>query len=70
MSIVRTYSVFCDFGRDGGGWPCAQWVAETTESPAAARRIARGEGWTRHQGRDLCPTHSEAVRDERGGEGE
>lgn len=55
MSIVRTFSVFCD-GMDGDR-PCAQWSAQTTEGAAAARAEARTEGWTRQGYEDFCPAH-------------
>jgi len=58
VTIVRSYSVFCD------GDVCGQWYGEITNtqhrSPVTeTRRIASLAGWTRQQrdGRkvDLCP---------------
>lgn len=57
MSIVRTYSVFCD-AWDAPESPCLMWVAETTGGATAARRFAKRAGWVRKDGKDLCPDHS------------
>jgi hypothetical protein len=50
VSLVKTYSVFCD--------SCNDWVAEVTSSfggGTEARREARAHGWKRIDGRDVCP---------------
>lgn len=66
MSIVRTYSVFCD-GLDGRGYEhadgCARWVVETTTGAPAARREAREVyRWIRKVGHgDLSPQCSAAI---------
>jgi hypothetical protein len=54
--IVKTHDVFCDEGgNDCLGW-CVQ--ASCTDSQGGARearKMARGVGWKRVDGRDLCP---------------
>lgn len=55
MSIVRTYSVFCDGPGEHPFKTCLEWVAETVDGIAAARQMARGAGWKRVGGKDLCP---------------
>ena len=50
MSITITTDVFCD--------RCPMWVHGVTGSgsrSADARRVAKASGWTRRDGRDLCP---------------
>lgn len=55
MAIVKSSSVFCDGPGPDDLDGCLQWIAETTEGAAAARRIARDYGWKRRNGKDLCP---------------
>jgi hypothetical protein len=52
MSITVTTDVFCD------GPDCLAWingVSSTRTQAAAARKEARRYGWSRRNGRDLCP---------------
>lgn len=57
MSIIRSYSVFCDVQ----GPDCIGWVVQTVEGAKAARQEARGNGWVRkrqeweHHMVDVCP---------------
>lgn len=72
MSIVKSYSVFCD-GEISPGHPCPSWSGEITDDshprPAMeARRLAKQSGWTRQRkaGRlvDLCSgQHAESSGD-------
>lgn len=59
MSIVRTYSVFCDMADvDDPDRPCTMWVAETVHGATSARAEARGAGWRYKRGvGDVCPLH-------------
>lgn len=50
--IVKTHDVFCD--------RCPDWTsnASTTDGQGGAseaRKAARGAGWIRRNGEDLCP---------------
>jgi hypothetical protein len=65
MSIVTSFSVFCDGEeevpdeRAAGTFKinaCLNWIAETTEGIGAARRWAKREGWVHRKGKDFCPT--------------
>lgn len=53
MSLCVTTDVFCD------GDYCGVWTYgvthPTTHQPSRARKIAKEQGWTRENGRDLCP---------------
>lgn len=56
--MVKTYDVFCD---EPG---CGHWTHGTTANAKnsggasnEARKAARAAGWTRRDGRDLCPRH-------------
>lgn len=51
MSIVKTYSVFCDVN----GPKCRFWIAQTTDGSAEARSEAKASGWKRSNGQDVCP---------------
>lgn len=52
MSLSRYVTVFCDTPE------CSLWAGQE-ETAAAARRVAKRAGWTRRDGRDYCPKHSE-----------
>lgn len=51
MSITRTSTTFCD--AEG----CPRWAGETVGTAADSRAIAKTFGWTRRDGKDLCPQH-------------
>lgn len=59
MSVAATWTLRCDRIVAPGGITCgAQFIAHVV-NPAAARRAAATEGWTRSTGgTDACPTHS------------
>lgn len=44
--------------------PCRNQVISGRDA-AHARRVARALGWTRTDGRDFCPDHSDVVVEER-----
>lgn len=55
MSVVRVSSVFCD---EPG---CPHWIGEVADSwggTKQARKEARAAGWTRRDGKDICPRHA------------
>lgn len=64
MSIMLTYSVFCDHLNREPGRPsrlCPRWVAETTDGIEEARLIAKQAGWVHRKGQDLCPMHKDCT---------
>lgn len=55
MSLVSVRSIFCDA-------TCGQWHGQSTPrdaSVAKLRRAAARDGWTRRDGQDFCPDHSD-----------
>lgn len=61
--IVKTHDVFCD--------RCSNWASgasrvDSEGGGTEARRAARGMGWTRRGGEDLCPECR--ARDDKGEE--
>lgn len=58
MTIAHTSYVMCD--------ECGNPAGETVEGAKAARRIARGEGFVRTGGRDLCADCNPANTEKKG----
>jgi hypothetical protein len=63
VSVVRSFSIFCD-GDEAPGHPCPHWFGDVTDSSYRSpvrevRRQATGAGWTRRKVGDrmldLCP---------------
>lgn len=61
MSVRRYSSLFCD--ADNG--ECGQWadvgagIGGYSDSARGMRQAARRIGWTRVDGKDYCPKHSQ-----------
>lgn len=51
MTAVRLVEIHCDAD------DCAVWTEPQDTSASAYRARLVHEGWTRHDGKDLCPDH-------------
>jgi hypothetical protein len=58
VSVHTLRSLFCD--GDAKNVTCAGWFDHIgdLENVTEARKRARRSGWTRTNGKDLCPAHS------------
>lgn len=57
MSVVKHLSLYCDHP-DCANEPA--WNADLRDgTPAQIRAEARAYGWTRRNGKDYCPDHSD-----------
>lgn len=50
--IVKTHDVFCDRCPD---WATGASQTDSQGGTSEARKAARGMGWVRREGEDLCP---------------
>lgn len=67
MTVTREYTIWCD-GQLADGDRCPDFLqVGTARSPRETRAHGAELGWVEHDGRDLCPVHTDGHKRGKGG---